>query len=538
LSGIPRAGRVALAAASGALYAVSFPDASVGPLVFAALAPFLLALDGAGAREGAVLGFAHGIAAFGIGVSWIREVSLPGLVILLVILSLYPALFGALASLAAGRRGIARAAILAALWVGIDTLRLWLFSGFPFLFPAYALYRSVTLVQAADLAGFEGVSFAVVLSNGLVAGAIRLLLRTERTGALFHALGAAAIPLSLLGYGLVRLASLPLEPGPRFLAVQPNVPQGMKHDSLSASDIWRRQVRLTEEGIRAAGEVDLVVWAETMFPFTIDDNDPAARDESLALLGREIAVRHRTSFLVGANAVGAGDRDDRSYAHVEWNRALLFDAAGRLAGTYDKQHLVPSGEYVPLRGYLPFQDAIDDYVQSVNGFFPNLTPGTRTTVFEIGTRAGTCRFAALVCYEILFPYLAREARTGGADVLVNISNDGWWGRSSQLEQCVAISAFRAVETRMAVFRATNTGVSCWIDPAGRVRERLRAEGRDREVTGTLAAALETCPVVPPAVALGPFSGPAAGAAGLVLALALARRERADRRRAATAARKP
>lgn len=513
------ASRLGLAALSGVLYAVAFPDAGLSLLVFVSLAPLLAALRDAGPRRSAFLAFVHGVFAFGIGIYWIREVSLPGLFLLVAILSLYTALFGALSSLASGMRPALRIPVVSLVWIACDALRLHLFSGFPFLFPAYALYEHLPLIQAADLAGFEGISFAVVATNALVEEAVHAARGRRRGRAITLGAAAALVPLALFLYGTIRLAGLDLEKGPRCLAVQPNVPQGAKHDSMSASEIWRSQVLLTMEGMRAAGPVDLVSWAETMYPFRIDDNRPEEKARSLALLGGDVARRHGTSFLVGANAIGAGDADDRSYSHRAYNRAYLFDSAGELKGTYDKQHLVPSGEFVPLRGYLPFQDAIDDYVASVNGFFPNLTAGEETTVFEIPTRSGPRRFAALICYESLFPYLSREARRGGADFLVNISNDGWWRGSSQLEQCVAISAFRAVETRMAVFRATNTGISCWIDPRGAVRERLVRGGIDREVAGTLFADLEICASMPPAVAVGGYFAPVAGGLG-VLAAAL------------------
>ena len=515
----PFAARAALAALSGALYAAAFPDPNVGPLVFVALAPFLLALAVETPGRGALLGFVHGAFAFGIGIFWIKEVSAPGLVLLVAILSLYTTLFGALATLAPSARPVTRALLSAALWVACDALRLHLFSGFPFLFPAYALYRQGLLVQAADLAGFELVTFAVVATNALLAEAVRALRATARGAALRLAGAAAAIPAALVAYGAIRVGGVALEPGPRCLAVQPNVPQGEKHDSLSSEEIWRTQVRLTLEGLRSAGDVDLIAWAETMYPYRIDDNRPEDKARSLTLLGGDVARRHKASFLVGVNAIGKGSTDARSYEHRAYNRVLLFDAAGQLLGTYDKQHLVPSGEFVPLRGWLPFQGAIDDYVASVNGFFPNLTAGTETTVFEIPTASGkSCRFAALICYEILFPELAREARRDGASLLVNVSNDGWWRGSSQLEQCVAISVFRAVETRMAVFRATNTGISCWIDPLGVVRDRLARDGKDREISGTLVATVEVSPSRPLAVAIGGFFAPVVGGAGVLAAL--------------------
>jgi apolipoprotein N-acyltransferase len=155
-------------------------------------------------------------------------------------------------------------------------------------------------------------------------------------------------------------------------------------------------------------------------------------------------------------------------------------------GRYDKVHLVPVGEYVPLRDYIPFVSFVESVITNQAGFLPNVTPGKGGQIFSLPAQAKKSRFGILICYENIFPDQVRDSVLRGAEYIVNISNDGWFADSAELDQVLAITAFRAVENRITLFRATNTGISAVFDPNGAVRNRLVVRGRDKEVEGVFA----------------------------------------------------
>jgi apolipoprotein N-acyltransferase len=179
-------------------------------------------------------------------------------------------------------------------------------------------------------------------------------------------------------------------------------------------------------------------------------------------------------------AAGYGPEVSERYS----NSAFFFSPEGRVLGRYDKMHLVPFGEFVPLRGWLPF-------LQVLTPMNRDTVPGRKPVLFDVVPADGGApvRVGALICYEDVFPYLAREFRRRGAQVLVNISDEGWYGELGELRQHVALAVFRAVETRVTVVRAANTGISCFIDPSGRIYATARraTDGRSQLVRAAAAA---------------------------------------------------
>jgi apolipoprotein N-acyltransferase len=159
---------------------------------------------------------------------------------------------------------------------------------------------------------------------------------------------------------------------------------------------------------------------------------------------------------------------------------LLVDPSGRPVASYDKIHLVPIGEFVPFRRILPFRREIEELVYRVAGWYPSLTPGESSPVLPLEIEGRRIPFGVMICYDSVFPGVARRAAREGARFLVNLSNDGWYGRSAELDQILAITRFRAVESRLPVFRVTNSGISAVIDSRGRMVETLVGEGRDGE----------------------------------------------------------
>ena len=462
---------------SAGLLALAMPG-RVGwwPLLFVALVPLLLVTLSARPGRSALVGFVCGLVTHLALLYWILIVlgrygglpfylSLPGLVLLAAYMALYPAVFCALLSLLAGRswhreRPVASLVWLApVLWVGLDWLRSVLFTGFPWMDLGYGLYAQPQLIQAADLGGHHLVTFGVVLCNSLLVGIVdrqrrdvRWNVRRERGLLLL----ACATLVFLFGYSAVRYR-IAVQYGPRALQAQVAVVQGNVDQMVKWSPAFKTAtvdtyLRLSREAIGEA-DVELVVWPETALPFY------PQRDQ---LTGRLAAFTGtaNTWLLTGAPLYTLTPQTDGSELVRHYNGAILLGPDGRIAASHAKQHLVPFGEYVPLRPYLPF---LEPLVVSIGDF----AAGTSDEPLALGPM----RLGMLICYESIFPEIARQSVTRGANLLVNLTNDAWYGRSSAPHQSMAMAVFRAVENTRALVRAANTGISGLVDPVGRIVER-------------------------------------------------------------------
>ena len=462
---------------SAGLLALAMPG-RVGwwPLLFVALVPLLLVTLSARPGRSALVGFVCGLVTHLALLYWILIVlgrygglplflSLPGLVLLAAYMALYPAVFCALLSLLAGRswhreRPVASLVWLApVLWVGLDWLRSVLFTGFPWMDLGYGLYAQPQLIQSADLGGHHLVTFGVVLCNSLLVGIVdrqrrdvRWNVRRERGLLLL----ACATLVFLFGYSAVRYR-IAVQYGPRALQAQVAVVQGNVDQMVKWSPAFKTAtvdtyLRLSREAIGEA-DVELVVWPETALPFY------PQRDQ---LTGRLAAFTGtaNTWLLTGAPLFTLTPQTDGSELVRHYNGAILLGPDGRIAASHAKQHLVPFGEYVPLRPYLPF---LEPLVVSVGDF----AAGTSDEPLALGPM----RLGMLICYESIFPEIARQSVTRGANLLVNLTNDAWYGRSSAPHQSMAMAVFRAVENKRALVRAANTGISGFVDPVGRIAER-------------------------------------------------------------------
>ena len=462
------------ALATAGLLALAMPG-RIGwwPLLFVALVPLLSVALTARPGRSALAGFVCGLVTHLALLYWILIVlgrygglplflSLPGLLLLAAYMALYPAVFCALLSLLAGRswhreRPVAARVWLApVLWGGLDWLRSVLFTGFPWMDLGYGLYAQPQLIQSADLGGHHLVTFAVVLCNSLLVGIIdrqrrdvRWNVRRERGLLLL----ACATLVFLFGYSAVRYR-IAIQYGPRALqaqvaVVQGNVDQAVKWSPAFKTATIDTYLRLSEKAI-ADTDVELVVWPETALPFYPQQDQ---------LTGRLTAftAAANTWLLTGAPLFTLTPQTDGGELVRHYNGAILLGPDGRLAASHAKQHLVPFGEYVPLRPYLPF---LEPLVVSVGDF----TAGTSNEPLALGPM----RLGLLICYESIFPDIARQSVSREANLLVNLTNDAWYGRSSAPHQSLAMAVFRAVENKRSLVRAANTGISGFVDPVGRI----------------------------------------------------------------------
>jgi apolipoprotein N-acyltransferase len=442
-----------VALTAGVMLHLAYPRPGWDLLGWVSVAPVLaLAATARSPRRAFLEGWLAGVAFFLPLLRWITHsmttfsaLSWPAANLVLVALAAYLALYwGGVAGAVAWLRGpLGPAAVwlAPALWVAGELARTHALSGFPWGLLGYTPSERLAVIQIAAWTGVYGVSFLLALVN--TAAAWVLLERTWRAAAT-SALVAAATTGATLGVGIAHSApttgSLPVA------LVQGNIDQAIKLDRA----YQRETLEVHGELTRQAGPGNrLIVWPEAAVPAYVS-YEPWV----LAWLAR-LSAEVGTPLLVGAP-----DARDEGRATRYLNSALLVDPSGPRA-RYDKMHLVPFGEYVPLRGLLFFVEAI---AAEIGDF----SPGRDRVIFPLqGAPFGT-----VICYEVIFPELFRGFVRGGARLMVNITNDAWFGDSSGPLQHLAMVPLRAVENGVAVARAANTGVSALIHPSGRVEPQL------------------------------------------------------------------
>lgn len=438
---------------------------SLSPLAWLALVPLLVTLSQPGltGKGAARLGSIAGMVYFPGLLYWIVYVlghygnlpfwlTVPLLLLLAFYMSLYLAAFSWLTWQLRGQTCLVWLAPMA--WVGLDWLRGCLFTGFPWQDLGYSQYQSPILIQVADLCGHHGVTFLIVMTNVLLTLAWRNLPEKLRHPSRPSLSVLAALLLLVLagGYSLVRYNQIEREMATadqlKVAVVQGNIDQDDKWLPHLQETTLSKYLLLSRRELQA-NKPDLLVWPETAMPFYLADSS------ELLTLGTLTGANH-TNILTGA--------PHREYSPGQarpsyFNSAFLIDDQGRLAGRYDKEHLVPFGEYVPLKKAFFF---LGPLVQAVADFSPGDKPQP--------IPCHNTKLGVLICFESIFPDLARRQTEAGAGLLVNLTNDAWYGRSSAPWQHLAMAVFRAVENRRSLARAANTGVSGFIDPLGRLHQ--------------------------------------------------------------------
>jgi apolipoprotein N-acyltransferase len=445
---------------SALLFWASFHPLDLGILGFVALVPLMRFAKENGGRRAFFTAWAAGWAAFAACFFWVRHTVPAGPWLLAVYMGLYFPLFAT----AVRRLGAAWAP---AAWVALEYARGHLFSGLPWFALGTTQHGSLLLMQTADLGGVWLVSGIVALANAALADG--------RRGLRWTAAGALALGLV---YGAIRLPTIPLEDGPRLAVVQPNIPQDIKYVSIrdpeQAVSNYEKHLALN----RQAGEArpDLILWPEAaIYRGLVWDGRRDAWIED-AWYERVLAPADETGVPVLLGLLVADRRPDRwEYT----NSAVLVRPGEGIVERFDKVHLVPFAEYVPLAGAIP---AIRDLITRWSGLqLADMRPGAGFPLWE----AGGVAFGPQICFEAIFPEISREIARNGARFTVNISNDGWFRDSAELDQMQVMSRFRSVESRISVVRATNTGISSFIEPTGRVQAVLEAGGKVKEVEGVL-----------------------------------------------------
>lgn len=356
--------------------------------------------------------------------------------------------------------------LLAAVWVAQEWLRSLVLTGWGWNTFGAALHDQLAIIQIVEFTGVAGLSFLVVFTNViLLSTARRFMLETQVRPMRPHydlTLTMAAI-VGVMGFGLHALRVQRPTKNLSVALVQSNVPREQKFSGEFAQAIFDKFSRLSAPSLGASARPDLLIWPESSMP------GPVLTDEASYKFVMDFSASAKTDLLLGTIDL------DETHAY---NAALLVSDAGKRVQVYRKVHLVPFGEYVPGRHAIPLLARIvGDQVPDDFAF------GKEHTVFHLTNEKA--RVAPLICFEDTIGDLTRQFVLAGANVLANVTNDGWFERSAGSQQHLANAVFRCVETRLPMVRAANTGVTCFVNEFGRVTQMLLDENGSQFTEGVL-----------------------------------------------------
>jgi apolipoprotein N-acyltransferase len=462
-----RATRAALAVISGLALAAAFPKVDLSLLAWVAFVPLLYAIEGESPRRIFFYAWLEGFACYVASVYWIAitlhnftslqvYAAVAPMLLLAAVLALFTAVAFAVAVFISERLELPIVLTLPVTWTAIEWIRTYFPIGFPWNLLGYTAYRNLQLIQFAEFTGVYGVSALIIFANTVVY-IVAFQVYPRRTQAV--SLGTLTVLMAtafIFGSLRMRDVAARLEEGPlRVAMVQGDIPQSIKWDPTFLDTSF--QVYADQSATAARRGADLIIWPEAAaaFLFQPEDRYPAAFAQDAAYRERLLALVTRAGdpILFGAPALGAESGRAGFY-----NRAYLVMPGGRVDAWYDKIQLVPFGEYVPLRSLFGY------FVNRVVTGFGDMFSGHTQTIFQVKG----ARFGVLICYESIFPNLSRRVVKNGAEILVNITNDAWYGESSAPYQLLAMAAMRAVETKVPLVRVANTGISAVIEATGRI----------------------------------------------------------------------
>ena len=495
---------------SGLLYTGCFAPFNLTWFCWIALTPLIAAILFSGKESrhpwlrNLALGYVTGLTFFWTALSWLTTVTILGWFVLQFYMAIYFALWAWFCGLvrpreARGQLSVGKwdqmlaqarsttalprsqwtkstnnllvAFLLAAAWTTQEWLRGWVFSGWGWNGLGVALHDTWPLIQIAEFTGVAGLSFMVAFANViLVTTAYRLVLeaRTHTTRPHFDLTLTMAAIVGVLTFGLRASQLSPPTKPLRVAAVQSNVPQNQKFDPQFTAKIFDKFRRLSEIALRSNPPPDLLIWPESSMP------GPMLTEPESNKFVMDLAASAESDLLLGTI-----DEENRDV----YNAALLISDGGERVQVYRKVHLVPFGEYVPGRHRVPLLARIVG--DQVPGDF---SAGREYTVFSLTN--SDVRVAPLICFEDTIGELVRQfvlptETNPGANLLVDITNDGWFLHSAGSHQHLANAIFRCVEMRRPMVRAANTGVTCFVNQSGRITQVLRDESGSTFTEGVL-----------------------------------------------------
>lgn len=467
---------VLLAVISGVLTGLVFPlrfgpviFPNLGFLVWFSLVPLFVAIQFTDKRNTFLLTFISAFIWFSISFSWLYNaltryghlspaVSIVILFLMMVVLGSYHGVVPVWVKWIQSKWKIPALFLLPVAWTAQELCRSHFpAGGFPWNNLAYSQYAYPLFIQTADLFSVYGITFLIILVNYFIAEMIVVFGSGKRAvlNQTWKAVVVVVLFSLMLAYGGFRLSTIdvrsPAIQKVRVAIVQGNIPEEDIQDEGKLEEnleTYRKYMGWTKNS-----NIELTIWPESSYPYIVPRGADGIEPEGLGL---NVSSKAPSWLLFGALGADIGEKEVEGF----YNSAVLVDNVGKIRGWYHKNHLVPFGEYVPLRRALFFVGKL----VSVVG---DLIPGTELKPLV----AGQLKIGPLICYEDIFPEIARGMTIGGARLLVNITNDAWYGFSSAAYQHMGISVFRAVENRRYLLRAANTGVSAVINPKGAIEMR-------------------------------------------------------------------
>ena len=464
---------------SAALLVLSFPKPNFYWLAWVGLVPLLIGLQGKSLGRAFALAFTMGIA-FLMGIYyWINVIenfALTDFFLLGIFLGAYFGFFGLFYVFISTRTPIPFFVIAPCVWVAIEYARsLGGFVALPWPFLGYSQFQNLRLIRIANFSGVYGVSFLLVMANGALTELIvpyldrsEARVASRRRWSWFPGIITAGIFGLCFWYGVNSTGEDSPNPTTRVAVIQGNIPQNLRWNVQLREKNLERHVELTRRAAEG-GKVSLVVWPETTVQGSLEQN------KYLSDKFTHLAGELHSYFLLGSADRPKFGFDPGRGSHL-YNSAFLVSPNGYIAGRYDKIHLLPFGEYLPWKSF-PWPARIASAWAA--GEF---SPGTTYTLFSLDNH----RFGVSICWESIFPDHFRRFVKQGATFMVNITNEAWFGKTAAPYQFMAMTVFRAVENRVAIARAANTGISGFIDPFGRILGVVTKADQDIFVEGFLA----------------------------------------------------
>lgn len=491
-----------LATLSAVLLFCSFPNANLFPLAWFALVPLFVALTRAKSWKSAFgIGYLTGFLFFaGMLLAILLlypyaniAATLLGYLLLVGYTALYFAVFASLIRVLPWRAGVLFPIAAACIWTALEWVRSWMLTGFPWGSIGYSQWNNLSVIQIASIFGVHGVSFVIVLFNAGIATVIFNAFHTvsrekpvPRRAGFFKLLQKPAtvvpliVTLACFAYGILqlqseeaRVQSADANPNNLNVALVPgNIPQLQKWNRNEVPAILHRYITLTRQASTASPELpELIVWPETAVREKVVTGDWPTYHGRFRRLLQETGV----PFLLGTT--------HRDESRKLFNSVFLLSPQVKELGQYDKMHLVPFGEYVPLRRFIP--DFVPNFI-----LFEPFEPGKKVNLLPLSNvkRRGVKRrgtenidLGVAICFESVFPDHFRKFVQEGAQVMGILTNDAWFVGTAFPEQHFSMAPFRAVENRIAIFRCANGGISCIVDKFGRTITPLITPNTTEEV---------------------------------------------------------
>ncbi|MHB1458526.1 MAG: apolipoprotein N-acyltransferase [Armatimonadota bacterium] len=427
---------------SGGLLALSYPYADVYILAWFIPAILIWRISRCTIRMSIVYGLAFGTGFFITLLYWLSIFGMLPLIALAIYQGCFIALFAFIVRLRFQNIGNwQRLIAVPALWVSIEWLRSLGMFGFTWGDMGYSQYKAIPIIQMASVTGIWGISFVIVLFNTALADLITHRSDPERKSVMLRMSSVITLILVLICYGIIRSNdSIPAGKTIKAAIIQGNIDQDAEEDSVFIDRSWSEYSSMSADAGRNGA--DIIIWPETVAPGSMANDD--TRDRVL-----KIASDAGTDIIAGVW--------DRDKVGRVFNSAFLVSPNREILGKYHKCRLVPFGEFVPARKYLSFLE------------YYHVTPydtssGCGTGILD----TGKIKYGIGICFESIFPHILRNDAKSGSEVLCVITNDCWYDETAAAKQHMAISVLRAVENRRYLLRAAATGISCIIDPYGRI----------------------------------------------------------------------